>query len=168
MTVKRILRMSSANYSPSVLKLIGIVFVLTVLGCSATQSQTPEDFVKVFLKKHIPHIDISIADFYVKEEQPLIRELIAQQINGQKKEGTYDSLKKAIYDFSDISITVIDRKSTYIDDEPQTLVEVAVKGFFTKKLNDQTETLLEEEVFVLKAIGGEWKITNKIKPWKEA
>ena len=54
----------------------------------------------------------------------------------------------------------------YIDDEPKTVVEVVAKGFYTVTTDEQKDTFLEEEYFVLQAYGGEWKVTEKIKPWK--
>jgi hypothetical protein len=144
----------------------GVLIMFVVFGCSTKQDNTPEDFLRMFLQKHIPLIDVSTADFYVKDEQSGIKDVISRNIQAKKEEGTYDSLKNATYDLSSIRVTVLDRNITYIDDEPKTLVELKATGFYTMTIDGQEKTDLEEEIFVLQAVGGEWKVTEKVKPWK--
>ena len=159
-------RKIKTNNAGIVVTLINILLLIVVFGCSINQSQTPENFTKLFLKKHIPLLDTSAADFYVDDEQSRIIDFISLKIQMKKATGTYDSLKNATYDLSHIIVTLIDRKGMYIDDESKTFVEVAAKGFYTVTTNEREDTYLEDEIIVLQAIGGEWKVTEKIKPWK--
>ena len=139
--------------------LMSIMIVFNFIGCSQSHSQTPEEFIKVFLTKYIPFLDTSIAELYVKDEQSRMRDLILQNIQKKQKGGTYNSLKNATYDLTDIRVTVLDIKGMYINDEPKTLVEVVAKGFYTVKTVDQKDTYLEDEIFILQEIGNEWKIS---------
>ena len=167
MNVKKLTGKIKTNNAVLAGALISILLLFVVFGCSANQSQTPEDFVKLFITKYIPLLDTSAADFYVKDEQSGIKEFISHNIQLKQAGSTYDALKNATYDLSHIRVSVLDRKSMYIDDEPKTLVEVTAKGFYTVTTDDQKDTFLEDEIFVLQAIGDEWKITKKIKPWEK-
>ena len=49
--------------------LIASILILVWVGCTSAPSETPEKVVLNFIQKHIPLLDQSVADFYVKEEQ---------------------------------------------------------------------------------------------------
>jgi hypothetical protein len=70
-----------------ILKMLFATVLMLVLaaGCSSAPSETPEKFVLNFIQKHIPMIDISVADFYVKEEQKGIIEVRQVMISQRSK-----------------------------------------------------------------------------------
>jgi hypothetical protein len=126
---------------------------------------TPETFVLNFIQKHIPMIDISVADFYVKEEQAgIIGRIKAKALN--QKQDNSESLSAATYDFSNIKVEVIDEKEEYINDEAVDFLKVAANGIYTKTTSGKSESFVEDEVIILESIAGQWKVTEKINPWK--
>jgi hypothetical protein len=140
--------------------LIAAAMMLTwAAGCTSAPSETPEKFVLNFIQKHIPMIDISVADFYVKEEQKGIIERV-KELTASSKESA------AVYDFSKIKVNVLDQKEEYVDDEAKNFMKVAAKGSYTKTLDGKSESLIEDEIIILESVGGAWKVTEKINPWK--
>ena len=151
---------------PTLKMLIASVLILLwVAGCNSAPSETPEKLVMDFIQKHIPLLDQSVADFYVKEEQAGVIESVKKSIASKKEARNFESLKTATYDFSKIKVKVLDQKEEYIDDEQVQFVKVAAKGSYTKSINGKDESLNEDEVIILESIGGKWKVTEKINPW---
>lgn len=146
--------------------LCGLMFIVSIAGCSSQPVTSPQDVIKSFIEKHISMIDLSVADFYVKEEQAGIRASVNKTIQQKKNEGTLESLKKATYDFNKLHIDVIAEKEDYINDEEVDLVEVKASGSYTLSVDGKEETVVEDKVFVLLSAGTEWKVTEKIRPWK--
>jgi hypothetical protein len=145
--------------------IIGIILFFLYVSCSSDPKQSPEDFVRAFIEKHILMIDLSLVDFYVKEEQSGIRELIHQNIQAKKDEGILEALLNAKSDLSTLRVKMINQR-TLTDSEPKFFVEVEVKGFYTITINGIERTYLEDETFVLLKVGDEWKVTQKLNPWK--
>lgn len=143
-------------------------FLLLVLsaGCSSGPSQSPEKVIKNFIGKHISMIDPSVADYYVSSEQSSIKELVSQSILSKKKSGVFNSLKNAVYDFSKVSISTLDQKEEYVDDEGINFAKVEAKGNYTLTSGDKSQAFEEDEIFILQSVGGNWKVTEKFNPWK--
>ncbi len=111
-------------------------------------------------------VDISVADFYVKEEKAEVIERLKKSIAAKKEKDDFEALSTATYDFSKIKIDILDQKEEYIDDEQKDFVRVAAKGPYTKSVNGKSEELTQDEVIILESIAGHWKVTEKINPWK--
>jgi hypothetical protein len=157
------------GFSKHVLTLIlliaSVMILLSTVGCNSATPMTPETFVLNFIQKHIPMIDISVADFYVKEEQAgIIGRIKAKALN--QKQDNSESLSAATYDFSNIKVEVIDEKEEYINDEAVDFLKVAANGIYTKTTSGKSESFVEDEVIILESIAGQWKVTEKINPWK--
>ncbi|UCH79762.1 MAG: hypothetical protein JSW20_08365 [Nitrospiraceae bacterium] len=144
---------------------ISAVILLTTVGCNSGPSMTPETFVQNFIQKHIPMIDLSVADFYVKEEQAGIIARIKAIKAANSKKSNVAAPSTATYDFSKIKVEIIDEKEEYINDEAVTFLKVAAIGNYTKTRNGKSETVAENEVIILESIAGEWKVTEKTNPW---
>jgi hypothetical protein len=145
--------------------LVGIMMVFGAIGCSSGPSQSPEQFVKGFIAKRISMVDLSTADFYVKEERSGIRELISQSIQSKKDEGILDFYKNASYDLSQVKVEILAKKTDYVNDEEANYVKLQAKGNFTLTQGDKSQSLNEDEIFVLRSVGNEWKLTEKDNPW---
>ncbi len=137
-----------------------VLMLILAAGCTSAPSETPEKFVLNFMQKHIPMIDISVADFYVKEEQNGIIERVKKLIASSKKSSA------ATYDFSKIIVNVLDQKEAYIYDEAKNFAKVKATGSYTKTVNGKSESVTEDEIIILESIAGVWKVTEKINPWK--
>lgn len=143
-----------------------VLILIGAAGCTSAPSETPEKFVLDFIQKHIPLLDQSVADFYVKEEQAGVIDRVRKFIASMKEKGNFESLSTATYDFSKIKIDVLDQKEEYIDDEGVEFMKVAASGSYTKAINGQSESLNEDEIIILESVAGKWKVTEKINPWK--
>jgi hypothetical protein len=151
-----------------ILKIL-IASVLTLVwaaGCTSAPSETPEKLVLDFIQKHIPMLDQSVADYYVKEERAGVIDRVQKFIASKKEKGNFESLSTATYDFSKIKVDVLDQKEEYIDDEGVNFMKVAARGNYTKTINGKSESLMEDEVIILESVGGEWKVTENINPWQ--
>ena len=146
--------------------LIFSVLILMWAGCTSAPSETPEKFVLKFIQKHIPLLDQSVADFYVKEEQAGVIDRVKNVIASMKEKGNLESLKTATYDFSKIKVDVLDQKQEYVDDEGVQFLKVAARGSYTKAINGKSESLNEDEIIILESVAGKWKVTEKMNPWK--
>ena len=158
------------GFSKHVLMLIlliaSVLMLLSTVGCTSAPSMAPEKFVLNFIQKHVPMIDISVADFYVKEEQSGIIDQIKAVKASNKKNNISESVSAATYDFSKIKVEVIAEQEEYINDEAVDFLKVTATGNYTKTTNGKSESLIEDEVIILESIAGQWKVTEKINPWK--
>jgi len=145
--------------------IVSVLMLIWAAGCTSAPSVTPEKFVLNFIQKHIPMIDPSVADFYVKEEQAGIIDRVKGYIASNKKKSISESLSVATYDFSKINIEVLDQKEEYIDDEGVNFLKIAATGNYTKTTNGNTELLIEDEIIIIESVAGTWKVTEKINPW---
>jgi len=142
------------------------LMLFAAVSCSSGPAQSPEDFIKAFIKKQISMIDLSMVNYYVKDEQPGIREMITRTIETKKAEGVIDSLKNAKYDLSNLKVKMVKQNEQYVNDEPVSFVKMEAKGSYTVSMDGKQKTFLENEVFVLQEVGNEWKITERLNPWK--
>ncbi len=153
-------------------KYLKIVSVLTVMfmmflaiGCSSDMSQSPEAFIKSFLKEHVSPVNMAVVDFYVMDEQATVSDRISKNIQAKQEEGIYKDLVNATYDFSNLKVSVVGKKETYVDDEPKTVVELKASGSYSMKINGQNRDVPADEVFVIEAVGDQWKVTDRVEPW---
>ena len=128
-----------------------VLMLIWAAGCTSAPSVTPEKFVMNFIQKHIPMIDLSVADFYVKEERPGIIDRVQKVISSKKENGNFESLKTAIYDFSKIKVDVLDQKEEYVDDEEVNFLKVAATGNYTKTANGKIESLIEDKIIIIES-----------------
>jgi hypothetical protein len=142
-----------------------VLMLILAAGCTSAPSETPEKVVLNFVQKHIPMIDLSVADFYVKAEQAGIIDRVKKFIASKKGKGDFESLSSATYDFSKIKVNVLDRKEEYIQDEEVDFIKLAASGNYTKTINGKSESLVEDEIIILESVAGQWKVTEKDNPW---
>ena len=138
-----------------------VLMLIWAAGCSSAPSVTPEKFVLDFIQKHIPMIDLSVADFYVKEEQAGIIVRVQASIASNKAKG----ISATTYDFSKIKIDVLDQKEQYVDDEEVNFLKVAATGNYTKTANGIIESMIEDKIIIIESVAGMWKVTEEINPW---
>ena len=151
-----------------VLKMLiaSVLVLIWAAGCTSAPSETPEKVVLNFIQKHIPMIELSVAEFYVKDEQAGVIDRVQKLIASKKEKGNYESLSTATYDFSKIKVDVLDQKEEYIDDEGVNFMKVTARGNYTKTINEKSESLIEDEIIILESVAGKWKVTENINPWK--
>jgi len=142
------------------------MMLILVAGCSSAPSASYDTFILKFIQKHIPMIDKSVANFYVKEERAGVIDRVEKKVDLIKEEGSFKSHSTAKYDFSNIKVEVVDQKQEYVNDEAVDFMKVEVKGKYTKTINGKSETLSEDEIIILESVAGKWKVTEKINPWK--
>lgn len=153
---------SSRHFLTLTLLIASLLIIMSTVGCNSAPSMTPEKLVLNFIQKHVPMVDASVADFYVKEEQAGI----IDRLKALKASGKNDADHAATYDFSKVKVEVIGEKEEYIDDESVNFLKVAATGNYTKTTNGKSESLIEDEVIILESIKGQWKVTELINPWK--
>jgi hypothetical protein len=146
--------------------IVSIIMLVLTVSCSSGPAQSPEDIVKSFLAKHLAMTDMSLVQYYDTNEQPGILEQITNSINAKKEKGTLDAISSSKFDLSKVDIKVLDQKAEYVDDEEVKFVKVAAKGSYFVTQGEEKQELNEDEVFILKAVGNNWKVTEKTNPWK--
>ena len=145
--------------------LTSVLMLILAAGCTSAPSETPDKLVLNFIQKHIPMIDQSVSDFYVKEEQSGVIDRVKKFIASKKEKGNFESISTATYDFSKIEVDVLDQKNEYVNDEDVKFMKVAARGSYTKAINGKSESLTEDEIIILESVAGKWKVTEKINPW---
>jgi hypothetical protein len=141
------------------------LMLIWAAGCTSAPSEAPEKFVMDFLQKHIPMIDPSVAEYYVKEERAGIIAQVQAYITSKKEKGIFKSISDATYDFSKIKVEVLEQKEEYIDDEGVNFLKIAATGNYSKTMNGKTESFIEDEIIIIESVVGTWKVTEKINPW---
>jgi hypothetical protein len=147
---------------------VGLFLVVGTVNCgggSSGPTQAPKAFIQDFIAKHQAMVDVSLVEFYIKEEQAKVSELIDKSINTLKELGTLESTRQATFDFSNLQLQVVGEKEQYVDDEPKTFLKVAVKGSYTMNQKDAAKTIAADEVIILEMVGNNWKVTETINPW---
>jgi hypothetical protein len=96
--------------------LTSVLMLILAAGCTSAPSETPDKLVLNFIQKHIPMIDQSVSDFYVKEERSGVIDRVKKFIASKKEKGNFESLSTATYDFSKIKVAVLDQKDDYVND----------------------------------------------------
>ena len=140
---------------------VGLFLVGGIVNCGGSSGPTlaPKTFIHDFIAKHKAMVDISLVDFYIKDEQENIAARIDESINTLKSKGTFERTQQATFDFSNLQIQVVGEKEKYVDDEPKTFMKVAVKGSYTMNQKDVAKTIPADEVIILERVGKNWKVT---------
>jgi len=155
-------------YSILVLFLVGSLINCGGSSSSApVQAEAPKAMIQDFLSKQETMIDKSLVDFYVADEQPFVAAVVDRAIEEKKATGELEKLQNASFDFSNLKITVIDSKEAYVHDEPTTVIKVSVSGTYSMKHENNTETIPADKTIILEQVNNQWKVTEKLNPWKE-
>jgi len=142
------------------------ILLLGFVACGGSkQAQTPADLIRDYVAKHTNMVDKSLADLYVEEEQNDVLHEIEKSIAASKKDGTYENLARASFDFSEMLIETVGTKDAYVNDEVKDFLKVATKGSVTMTVSDTTQKIPADAVLILEKEGSAWKITEKINPW---
>ena len=142
------------------------LLLLGFVACGGSkQAQAPAELIQNYVAKHAIMIDTSLADLYVEEEQKDVLHAIEKSIAASKKEGTYEDLSLASFDFSEMSIETLGVTDAYVNDESKDFLKVATKGSVSMIVSDTTKKIPADTVLILEKEGSAWKITEKINPW---
>ena len=163
-------KLESANTTRNILlyAIIGLFLSVGLISCGSSGSgpaQAPKAFIQDFIAKHQVMVDVSLVEFYIKDEQAQMAKLIDKSISNLKAQGTLESLQQANFDFSNLQLNVLGEKEEYVDDEPKTFLKVAVKGSYTMSQKDATKTIPADDIIILEMVGNNWKVTETINPW---
>ena len=143
-----------------------VFFLIGLTSCSSSDSiELPKTFLQNFIAKHETMVDASLVDFYIKEEQAQVAQLVDNSINASKAKGDLESLQKATFDFSNMNLELVDKKEDYINDEPKSFLKIAIKGSYSMHLQNNTKTIPANDVIILEKVGDGWKVTETINPW---
>jgi hypothetical protein len=161
---------SKSNFWTALLyAIVGLFLVIGTVNCgggsSSGPAQAPKAFIQDFIAKHETMVDASLVNFYIKEEQAKVAELIDKSISTLKAQGTLESTQQATFDFSNLQLNVVGEKEEYVDDEPKTFLKVAVKGSYIMNQKDVAKTIPADDVIILEMVGNNWKVTETINPW---
>jgi hypothetical protein len=149
---------------------VGMFLLGGVINCggggkSSGPVQAPKAFLQDFIAMHETMVDTSLVNFYIKEEQAKVAQLVDKSISTLKAQGTLENLQKATFDFANLKLEVVGEKEEYVDDEPKNFLKVAVKGSFTMNQQDVAKTIPADDVIILEQVGKNWKVTETINPW---
>jgi hypothetical protein len=143
-----------------------VMLLLGVISCGGgKQANVPADLIRNYIAKHTPMVDTSLADLYVEEERNDVLQQIENTIADSKEKGTYEKLSEANFDFSGLSIKVLESTDTYINDEITDFLKVATKGSVTMSFASTSKKIPADSVLILEKEGSDWKITEKTNPW---
>jgi len=145
----------------------GIVILLVgLINCGGSkQAAAPAALIRDYIAKHTTMVDTSLADLYVKAERGKVLQQIENTIADAKAKGTYENLSKASFDFTGMSIKVLDATDDYVNDEIKDFLKVATSGSITMSYAQTTKEIPAESVLILEKVGTDWKITEKFNPW---
>lgn len=161
------LTMQSPSFNHTIRFAAGIIIVLLgLVSCGGgKQTTAPTDLIKNYVAKHATMVDTSLADLYVEEERGDVLQQIENTIAKSKEKGTYENLATASFDFSGLSIKVLDSKDGYVNDEIKDFLKVATTGSVTMSFAQTTKKIQTDAVLILEKEGAAWKITEKTNPW---
>ena len=134
---------------------------------SPAQIQPPKTLIQDFIAKHKTMVDTTLVDLYVKDEQPIVAAAVQKAIDEKKAAGELQGLQQAKFDFSNLKIEVVGQKEDYINDRPRKLMKVNVSGSYVMQNDNGAETIPADESIVLEMVNDNWRVTEKVDPWKE-
>jgi hypothetical protein len=153
--------------------IVALILAGGVINCGGSSSsgpvqvKAPMTFIQDFIAKYDTMVDSSLVDFYVADEQPNVAAAVQKAIDEKTASGELEKLKQASFDFSNLKIAVADEKEVYVHDEPAKVIKVTVSGSYNMKQENNTETIPAEKTIILQMVGNQWKVTEKVNPWKE-
>ncbi|MFC1844382.1 hypothetical protein ACFLZ5_06285 [Thermodesulfobacteriota bacterium] len=163
---------SMINLTKGLLYTILALFLAgTIINCGGgstagpAQVQVPKTLIQDYISKHETMVDLSLVDFYAKDERPKIAAAVNKKIDEMKSAGELDKLLKATFDFSNTKISVVGQKEDYINDRPTKLIMVSVSGSYTMQQADSSKTIPADETVVLEQVNNSWMVTERIHPW---
>lgn len=138
-------------------------------GGSSTpvQVEAPKALIQDFVAKHDNMVDKSLVNFYVADEQPTVAAAVDRAIDEKQAAGELEKLQKASFDFSNLKIAVVDAKEVYVHDEPTTVMKVSVSGSYNMTHENDTATIPADKTIILEMVNKQWKVTEKVNPWRE-
>ena len=130
------------------------------------QVQAPKSLIQDFIAKHDIMVDSSLVNFYVADEQPTVAAAVQKAIDDKMASGELEKLQQATFDFSNLQIAVADEKEVYIHDEPARVIKVTVSGSYNMVQENDKEIIPADTTIILQMVGNQWKVTEKVNPWK--
>ena len=152
---------------------LALILAGGIINCGGGSSsgpvevQAPKALIQDFIAKHGTMVDSSLVNFYVADEQPIMAAAVQKTIDEKAASGELEKLQQASFDFSNLQIAVADEKEVYIHDEPAKVIKVIVSGTYNMVQENNTETVPADKTIILQMVGNEWKVTEKVNPWRE-
>lgn len=131
------------------------------------QAEAPKALIQDFVAKHDIMVDKSLVDFYVAEEQATVAAAVDRTIEEKTAAGELEKLQSATFDFSNLKIAVVGEKEAYIHDEPTRVMKVSVSGSYSMTHENNTATIAADKTIILEMVNNQWKVTEKVNPWRE-
>jgi hypothetical protein len=123
--------------------------------------------IQDFIAKLGIMVDSSLVDFYVADEQPFVAAAVEKAIEEKKAAGELEKLQSATFDFSNMKIAVVGEKEAYVHDEPTRVIKVSVSGTYSMMHENNTATIPADKTIILEMVNNQWKVTEKVNPWRE-
>ena len=152
---------------------LALFVVGSIVNCGGGASSTPakieapKALIQNYIAKHNTMVDDSLVNFYVADEQPTVAAAVKKTIEEKKAAGELEKLQQSTFDFSNLQISVVDQKDVYVHDEPTKVIKVSVSGSYDIKNGSSNETIPADKTIILEMVNNEWKVTEKVNPWKE-
>ena len=131
------------------------------------QAEAPKALIQDYIAKLGTMVDKSLVNFYVADEQPTVAAAVDRTIDEKQAAGELEKLQSATFDFSNLKIAVVDAKEVYVHDEPTTVMKVSVSGSYNMTHENDTATIPADKTIILEMVNKEWKVTEKVNPWRE-
>lgn len=153
--------------------LLGLFLVGGISNCGGGSSsvsaevQAPKILIQDFIAKQDIMVDKSLVDFYVADEQPAVAAAVERAIEEKTATGELEMLQKASFDFSNMKIAVAGEKKAYVHDEPTRVIKISVSGTYSMTNENNTATIPADKTIILEMVNNQWKVTEKVNPWKE-
>jgi hypothetical protein len=153
--------------------ILALLLVSNIINCGGgsssgpVQIQAPKTLIQNFIAKHEIMVDKSLVDFYVAEEQPIVAAAVEKTIEEKKASGELEKLQQATFDFSNLQIAVIGEREAYVNDTPTKVIKVSVSGSYSMTQENNTSTIPANETIILEMVNNNWKVTEKVNPWRE-
>ena len=149
---------------------LALFLASTVINCGGgssgpAQVQVPKTLIQKYISKHKTMVDLSLVDFYAKDERPRIAAAVNKTIDEMKSTGELDKLLKATFDFSNTKIAVVGEKEEYVNDQPTKVIQVSVTGSYIMNQEQESKTIPANETIILEMVDNNWVVTEKINPW---
>jgi hypothetical protein len=153
--------------------ILSLLLVSSMVNCGggsssgSVQIQAPATLIQDFIAKHEIMVDKSLVDFYVAEEQPIVAAAVKRAIDEKKASGELEKLQQATFDFSNLQIAVVGEREAYVNDLPTKVIKVSVSGSYSITQENNTSTVPADETIILEMVNNNWKVTEKVNPWRE-
>ena len=92
---------------------------------------------------------------------------VERAIEEKKASGELEKLQQASFDFTNMKIAVVGEKEVFVHDEPTKVIKVSVTGSYSMTHENNTATIPADKTIILEMVNNQWKVTEKVNPWKE-